>query len=228
MKKNLFQFGLLVLRVWLAAAATSTLVLFLFVSGVQKNNAIALIPEIVGVTIMVALLTTATYFVLVQRTELACMTGMMVGMTLGMIAGFTIGYLVGATNGMFVGSVVGVMVGMFVGARAGRCCGIMGVMEGMMAGLMAGTMGPMLSVMLIADHLRAFTILFLLAAAAIIFALVELVTREFSAMGRSSSHGLIRGEQGAIMLVAASASILLSLFMVLGPRGPITILTGNI
>jgi hypothetical protein len=150
------------------------------------------------------------------RRQVPCMTGMMVGMTVGMMAGFLVGYVFGATNGMFFGSVLGMLVGMSLGSWAGRCCGVMGAMEGLMGGLMAGTMGAMLSVMLLSDHLMLFTALLFATCLLILLLLLYMLVKEYGPVKQVESHA-------EVVAVVVAASLLLSLFMMIGPKGPITL-----
>lgn len=108
------------------------------------------------------------------KTDVPCMHGMMIGMTVGMQSGMMLGAVVGATNGFFTGSVVGVLIGVSAGYLAGRCCGIMGIMEGMMAGLMGGTMGPMISLMMLSDHILWFMPLYMIVNVVILIGLVKM------------------------------------------------------
>lgn len=112
------------------------------------------------------------------RASVSCMSGMMIGMTVGMISSMMIGMSIGATNGMFAGAIFSMMIGMGFGAWVGATCGIMGVMEGMMAGLMGGTMGPMISVMMISDHLKPFFPIFFVACFMILAGLMYMVFKE--------------------------------------------------
>ena len=112
------------------------------------------------------------------RSGVSCMSGMMIGMTIGMVSSMLVGIVMGATNGMFTGAVFSMLIGMGLGAWVGACCGIMGVMEGMMAGLMGGTMGPMISVMMISDHINTFLPIFFIACLGIILGLMYMVQKE--------------------------------------------------
>jgi hypothetical protein len=102
------------------------------------------------------------------------MHGMMIGMTIGMQTGMLLGAILGATNGFFVGATAGMVLGVTAGIIAGRCCGIMGTMEGMMAGVMGGTMGPMISVMMLSDHLQWFMPLYVIVNIVIVAGLVKM------------------------------------------------------
>lgn len=223
MREHLIGIGLFFGRVLLVTIVGATILVGL-VFGFDNTTVSRALPEIFLLMIAVPLVVTATYQVIIHDVELSCMSGMMVGMTTGMISGFLLGYIVGATNGLFMGSVVGIFVGGAIGIITGRCCGIMGVLEGAMAGLMAGTMGPMLSVMLINDHYRAFTWFFFAVCATILAMLSVMVEREFKAMGRKPTRHILRGSERSALLGSVIITTLLISVIILAPRGPLTIL----
>lgn len=149
--------------------------------------------------------------------NLSCMNGMMAGMTIGMISGFLVGLLIGATNGMFIGSVVGILIGSFLGVNIGKCCGIMGALEGIMAGIMAGVMGAMTSIMLLNDNLVPFLYIFFGLCAIVLAGLSYMMYREGGAIEKQKhtfSDFFIR---------STIFSIILTVFILFGPRGPLTI-----
>ncbi|MDE1798641.1 MAG: hypothetical protein KGH63_04540 [Candidatus Micrarchaeota archaeon] len=148
------------------------------------------------------------------------MDGMMIGMTAGMSTGLMIGAVIGATNGIFIGSVVGLVLGCAVGAYAGKCCGIMGLMEGLMAGIMGGTMGPMISVMMVLDHVDYFMPLFILSTVTVLFGLTYMLIL-------SPGRGAARKPDWDFASFAAlclAGVLLLSAIIVWGPRGSAVIL----
>ncbi|MCA9477901.1 MAG: heavy-metal-associated domain-containing protein [Nanoarchaeota archaeon] len=123
------------------------------------NNHIDMSPYIswmIYSSIAIAVIATAMWHFFIYKIRVTCMVGMMIGMTIGMQTGMMIGAILGATNGFFIGALVGMLVSVAVGVITGQCCGVMGVMEGMMAGVMGGTMGPMISVMMMSDHIEWF------------------------------------------------------------------------
>ncbi|OGH68139.1 MAG: hypothetical protein A3C15_01970 [Candidatus Magasanikbacteria bacterium RIFCSPHIGHO2_02_FULL_50_9b] len=206
-----------------AATIAGTAILGALAFGTNNTIAQTLLPELILLALSISVITVAMHQVLAYESELPCMSGMMIGMTTGMLSGFLIGFLVGATNGMFVGSLVGIAAGALSGALVGRCCGIMGVMEGVMAGLMAGTMGPMLAVMLLADNYRAFSYLFVALCVGVFGALSVFVEREFRTLGKT--HAAARNTT-TLALWSIAVTTLIMLIMMLGPHGPLTILTG--
>lgn len=222
MREHIIGLGLFAFRV-LVVTIVGVALLIGLVFGFNNPTINRIIPEIIWLIVAAVMSAVAIYQVLVHETELACMSGMMIGMTTGMLTGFLFGYLVGATTGMFVGSVVGVAVGSALGAAAGRCCGIMGIMEGLMAGLMSGTMGAMIAVMLMSDHYRAFTWLFVGFCLFLFGALSIMVEREFKQMGRPPTLKLIRAHERTVMLSTVLFVVLIILIMVWAPRGPITV-----
>ncbi len=153
------------------------------------------------------------------RKGMSCQNGMMVGMTTGMMSGFLSGALLGATNGMFIGSVAGTAIGISVGLGLGRFSGIMGAMEGAMAGLMSGTMGAMLSVMMINDNLTAFLLLLFGIAIIIFGGLSYMMSREAG----PAPGGRERPDLLVFFLSCIAFAMFLSVLMLYGPRGPITI-----
>lgn len=153
------------------------------------------------------------------RKGMSCQNGMMVGMTAGMMSGFLSGALLGATNGMFIGSVAGCAIGIAVGIMLGRFSGIMGAMEGIMAGLMSGTMGAMLSVMMINDNLMAFLLLLFGIAIIIFGGLSYMMFREAGEVSGECQ----RPDLLVFFMSCAAFSMLLSIMMIYGPKGPITI-----
>src|SRR3989339_835056 len=57
-------------------------------------------------------------YVLLNKTKVPCMTGMMIGMTIGMQIGMMIGAVIGATNGYFTGAMAGMILGSIGGIIA--------------------------------------------------------------------------------------------------------------
>ena len=168
-----------------------------------------------GVVAMVAAFAHVSFF----KTDLTCMTGMMVGMTVGMTSGFMLGALVGATNGMFVGALAGMAVGMVLGGLAGKCCGVMGVMEGMMAGLMSGTMGAMLSVMLLNDRVMLFLFILFAACIFIIAGLSYAVFKEAGSMPQEK----FAVPFAAFAVISLIVTMALTLLVLYGPKSAVVI-----
>jgi hypothetical protein len=112
--------------------------------------------------ISVATIGASLWYMYLYKTNVTCMTGMMIGMTVGMQIGMMVGIIFGAVNGFFIGSMVGMILGTIAGAIAGSNCGIMGILQGMMAGIMGGTMGPMIGLMMFTDHIKIFMPFFML------------------------------------------------------------------
>ncbi|MEK6982085.1 MAG: heavy-metal-associated domain-containing protein [Candidatus Micrarchaeota archaeon] len=175
------------------------------------------LPVIILVLLSSVLILFSYSHILCYAKNLSCMNGMMAGMTIGMISGFLIGLLVGATNGMFVGSVVGIAIGVLLGVNVGKCCGIMGALEGIMAGIMAGVMGAMTSIMLLNDNLVAFLYIFFGLCAIVLAGLSYMMYREGGAIDKQK-HTLTD-----FFIRSAILSIFLVAFMLIGPKGPLTI-----
>lgn len=225
MRKHLLHIGLYTGRTALLTAA-GTIILGAFAFGLNNPTVARILPELIALVISMSVIAVVVRQTLIREAELPCMSGMMIGMTVGMLSGFLVGYLVGATNGMFIGSLAGVIVGSGIGARAGNCSGIMGVMEGLMAGLMAGTMGAMLSVMMLSDHYRIFSVLFVVACIGIFAALSMMIEREFTAMRLPAVRDLIHKNQTFFIFTTIVISVIIMMVMVYGPRGPLTVLAG--
>ena len=165
--------------------------------------------------ISIAALGAAAWHLYTYKTHVPCMAGMMIGMTVGMQTGMMIGAIIGGTNGFFTGSMVAVIAGVAAGVIAGRCCGVMGIMEGMMAGLMGGTMGPMISVMMLNDHLLWFMPLFTIVNVVILIGLMHMYLKEVVAPQEVSRRSL-DGFTFVSMCVIATA--ILVAIMLYGPK----------
>ncbi|MEI6732129.1 MAG: hypothetical protein WCK90_05640 [archaeon] len=174
-----------------------------------------LIPKY-GIFIILAVLSYAIIIPTIRQVraykEFLCMSGMMIGMTSGMISGFLAGFYVGATNGMFVGIVFGMAVGMAIGIWLGSKCGVMGFLEGMMSGFMGGLMGAMTSVMLIADHLRASSIIVFVIGAIIMIALNYMIYLENKEKQHAPEDHL------TTIIITFILTVVTTWIMVLGPR----------
>lgn len=144
--------------------------------------------------------------------EFLCMSGMMIGMTSGMISGFLAGFYIGATNGMFIGSVFGMAVGIAIGIWLGSKCGVMGFLEGLMAGFMGGLMGAMTAVMLIADHLKASSIIVFIIGAVIMIALNYMIYLENKEKQHAPEDHL------TTIIITFILTVVTTWLMVLGPR----------
>ncbi|MCX6781126.1 MAG: cupredoxin domain-containing protein [Candidatus Magasanikbacteria bacterium] len=222
MKKHLKYIGFFTVRVC-ALALVSSWLLGAIAFGTGNSVVAQLGEELLALVIAVSLTVIAARQVLIYKSELTCMSGMMVGMTIGMLAGFLIGYIVGLSNGMFIGSIVGVLVGGGVGVLAGKSCGIMGVMEGMMAGLMAGTMGAILAVMMIPDHPIAFLWFLMAVCIALFGGLSVMIEREFLAQQKPSARVAMKQETISLISIISLIVLCVSFVMVYGSRGPLTV-----
>jgi hypothetical protein len=166
--------------------------------------------------ISVAALGAAAWHIYSYKTNVSCMAGMMIGMTFGMQTSMMIGIILGATNGFFIGAIVAMIVGIGAGVLAGRCCGVMGIMEGMMAGVMGGTMGPMISVMMINDHLLWFMPLFTIANIAILVGLMHMWLREVVEPAHNASKRQLDSLTFISLCIIATTA--LATIMIFGPK----------
>lgn len=85
-----------------------------------------------------------------NRSELACMDGMIIAMVLGAMSSICLGlniqvYLV---SDLGLATILAVVIGMIVGFTTGRLVSLTASIEGVMAGVMGGMMSPMLGAML--------------------------------------------------------------------------------
>lgn len=85
-----------------------------------------------------------------NRSELACMDGMIIAMVLGAMSSISLGmniqvYLV---SDLQLATIIAVAIGMAVGFIAGKLVSLTASIEGVMAGVMGGLMSPMLGAML--------------------------------------------------------------------------------
>lgn len=183
------------------------------------NNISNLIPKY-GLFLILSIMSFALIIPAIRQVRaykyFNCMSGMMIGMTIGMIAGFLPGFYIGATNGMFFGSVFGMFIGIALGFWNGKCCGIMGVMEGVMAGFMGGLMGAMTSVMLVADHLNAASIIVFLVSALIMISLNYMIFKE-----TMESERVHHEDQFPTIIISIILTALTTWLMIFGPRSPL-------
>lgn len=85
-----------------------------------------------------------------NRSELACMDGMIIAMVLGAMSSISLGlniqvYLV---SDLQLATIIAVAIGMAVGFITGKLVSLTASIEGVMAGVMGGLMSPMLGAML--------------------------------------------------------------------------------
>ena len=85
-----------------------------------------------------------------NRSELACMDGMIIAMVLGAMSSISLGmniqvYLV---SDLQLATIIAVTIGMAVGFITGKLVSLSASIEGVMAGVMGGLMSPMLGAML--------------------------------------------------------------------------------
>ncbi|MED4784849.1 hypothetical protein [Brevibacillus choshinensis] len=85
-----------------------------------------------------------------NRSELACMDGMIIAMVLGAMSSISLGlniqvYLV---SDLGLATIIAVVIGMAVGFITGKLVSLTASIEGVMAGIMGGLMSPMLGAML--------------------------------------------------------------------------------
>lgn len=85
-----------------------------------------------------------------NRSELACMDGMIIAMVLGAMSSISLGlniqvYLV---SDLQSATIIAVAIGMVVGFISGKMISLTASIEGVMAGVMGGLMSPMLGAML--------------------------------------------------------------------------------
>lgn len=160
------------------------------------------------------------------KARVTSMIGMMVGMTFGMQTGIMLGTILGATNGLFVGGVVGMTVAVGVGFYNGKCCGIMGVMEGMMAGVMGGVMGGMIGTMFRVDNILLFMPIFTLFNLLILLGLSYMLFEEVV----EGSPGVTRQpvEFVTFFSYCLTATVILTIIMVYGPKTGLAVLGGTL
>lgn len=178
-------------------------------------------PLILYLDISIISLTFAVFHIASYKAKITCMTGMMIGMTFGMQAGMMLGAILGATNGYFIGALSGMLIGVIVGAAMGKSCGVMGVMEGMMAGLMGGTMGPMISVMMLNDHLALFMPVYILINLLIIAGLSYMFIQEVV------ESPLTKGKRPDFMTFVSVTIIITAILTTLMIYGPKSTLLGG-
>ncbi|RMF06106.1 hypothetical protein D6764_03050 [Candidatus Woesearchaeota archaeon] len=200
---------------------------FLLLSGLEILGYLALIHKtnpnffadygvwLVYFNLSIAANAAAVWHITAHKAKVTCMTGMMIGMTSGMQTGMMVGAVFGATNGFFVGSMVGMLLGSAVGAWMGKCCGIMGVMEGLMAGIMGGTMGPMITVMMMSDHVLVFMPFFIILNLAVIGGLVYMMLEE---VGEGPGVEKRPADLAIFLSSVVLVSSVLILIMVYGPK----------
>ncbi|MED1792810.1 hypothetical protein [Brevibacillus nitrificans] len=85
-----------------------------------------------------------------NRTELACMDGMIFAMVLGAMSSISLGLniQVSLVNDLGLATILAVLIGMSVGFLTGKIVSLTASIEGVMAGIMGGLMAPMLGAML--------------------------------------------------------------------------------
>lgn len=128
-------------------------------------------------TIFLCLLTVGSIlYTWKNRSQLACMDGMIIAMGIGSMSSVTLGMnLVFLAGDLTVATILAVMIGMAVGYTTGRLVSLTASIEGVMAGLMGGMMSPMLGAMLV--HPMPL-IWFLDAAFLIVLCLLILLVKE--------------------------------------------------
>ncbi|WP_419877233.1 hypothetical protein [Brevibacillus centrosporus] len=85
-----------------------------------------------------------------NRSELACMDGMIFAMALGAMSSSSLGLNIQVylTNDLGLATILAVLIGMSVGFLTGKIVSLTASIEGVMAGIMGGLMSPMLGAML--------------------------------------------------------------------------------
>ncbi|GED33854.1 hypothetical protein P9761_14630 [Brevibacillus centrosporus] len=85
-----------------------------------------------------------------NRSELACMDGMIFAMVLGAMSSISLGLniQVSLVNDLGLATILAVLIGMSVGFLTGKIVSLTASIEGVMAGIMGGLMSPMLGAML--------------------------------------------------------------------------------
>lgn len=86
-----------------------------------------------------------------NRSELACMDGMIFAMVLGAMSSISLGLniQVSLVNDLGLATILAVLIGMSVGFLTGKIVSLTASIEGVMAGIMGGLMSPMLGAMLV-------------------------------------------------------------------------------
>ena len=182
------------------------------IPGFIQSYAVWILYLLISITV----LSFGLWHFLSYRGRVTHMAGMMIGMTFGMQTGMLIGAVLGATNGFFVGAMTGMILGVIVGILTGKCCGIMGIMEGMMAGVMGGTMGPMITVMMIYDHISVFMPFFVGFNILIVLGLSYLFYEEVVEKGSGVERKPVDFALLASLCVIAGAVLIL--IMIYGPK----------
>jgi len=112
-----------------------------------------------------------------NRSELACMDGMIIAMVLGAMSSISLGlniqvYLV---SDLGLATIIAVIIGMVVGFITGKLVSLTASIEGVMAGVMGGLMSPMLGAML--SHplglILFFDVVYIVALILIVFLVKE-------------------------------------------------------
>ena len=99
---------------------------------------------------LILLTASSMFYTFKNRSELACMDGMIFAMVLGAMSSISLGlniqvYLV---NDLGLATILAVLIGMAVGFVSGKWVSLTASIEGVMAGIMGGMMSPMLGAML--------------------------------------------------------------------------------
>ena len=193
-----------------------TIVYFLFLNNLN-NFYEKYFWWIVYLSISVATIGTSLWHFYSYKTRVSCMLGMMIGMIMGMQTGMMIGAIYGATNGFFLGAVVGLILGVSVGIITGYCCGIMGILQGMMTGMMGGLMGPMITLMLISDHLMWFMPLYMFVNVLTLLGFSYMIFKElYEENVKIKEINILK-----LIIWSCFAILILTLIMIYGPKSPI-------
>lgn len=170
--------------------------------------------------ISVVSISIAILYILLNKTKVPCMTGMMIGMTVGMQIGMMIGAVIGATNGYFTGAMTGMILGSIGGIIAGFTSNsTMSWVQGLMSGIMGGTMGPMISVMIFTDRILVFMPFYMLLNLILIWGFMKMYHEEAIVGNKELS------QKNVDLLTFVSACIIITailiVIMVYGPKSPI-------
>lgn len=147
-------------------------------------------------TVFLCLLTVGSIlYIWKNRSQLACMDGMIIAMGIGSMSSVTLGMnLVFLAGDLTVATILAVMIGMAVGYTTGRLVSLSASIEGVMAGVMGGMMSPMLGAMLV--HPMPL-ILFLDAAFLIVLCLLILLVKEAREAFLEEARQLEQNQKGS-------------------------------
>ncbi|MEM4637674.1 MAG: hypothetical protein QXK76_01440 [Candidatus Woesearchaeota archaeon] len=175
---------------------------------------------VIYLNISVVSIAMAALYIMLNKTKVPCMTGMMIGMTIGMQIGMMIGAVIGATNGYFTGAMVGMIFGSVGGILAGLTSNsTMSWVQGLMSGIMGGTMGPMISVMIFTDRVFVFMPVYILINLVLLWGFMKMYHEE----AIKGNEDLIRSNIDLLTFVSACIiiSAILIIIMIYGPKSAI-------